>query len=136
MNVAGRRILFALSILALLMLGGWLLMPKPISTDLSQVGQGRPAVVLAYENFSPTGGEALARLNNLRGEYEGRMVFALADLGTPQGRAFANRYALHDGLAVILTADGKVHSSGVVPVDPQALRARLDGVLVSATSRS
>jgi len=29
---------------------------KPIGTDLSVIGQGKPAIVLAYENHSPTGG--------------------------------------------------------------------------------
>ena len=135
MKAAGRRTLIVLSMVGLMVLGGWLLMPKPISTDLTKVGQGRPSVVLAYENFSPTGGEALTRLNHIRSEYKGRIVFALADLGTPQGRAFANQFALHDGLAVVLTPNGEVHSSGAVPANPQALRTRLDGVLVQANSR-
>jgi hypothetical protein len=125
-----------LAVVALVFVTGWMLMPTPISTDLSQVGQGRPAVVLAYENFSPSGGEALTRINAVRGDYEDRIVFALADLGTPDGQAFANRYALHDALAVVLTADGAVHSRGAVPADPRALRARLDGVLPTAGSGS
>jgi hypothetical protein len=136
MNLAGRRTLIVLAVTAVVALGIWRLLPTPISTDLSQVGQGRPAVVLAYENFSPLGGEALTRLNAVRGEYEDRVVFALADLGTPNGQAFANRYALRDGLAVVLAADGAVHSTGAVPADPQALRARLDGALVPARPRS
>ncbi|MDX1593758.1 MAG: hypothetical protein R3298_05875 [Gammaproteobacteria bacterium] len=129
MNMARRRILIVLAVAAVVVLGGWLLMPTPISTDLSRVGQDRPSVVLAYENFSPTGGEALARLNAVRGEYEDRIVFALADLGTPQGQAFASRYVLRDGIALVLAADGTVHSRGAVPADPGALRERLDGVL-------
>ncbi|HEY5720622.1 MAG TPA: hypothetical protein VIW02_09595 [Gammaproteobacteria bacterium] len=130
MSSARSRTLIVLGVVALTVLVGWSLMPAPISTDLSQVGQGRPSVVLAYENFSPVGGAALGRINALRGEYGDRVVFALADLGTPQGQAFANRYGLHDGLAVVLATDGTVHSRGAVPAEPQALRARLDGVLV------
>jgi hypothetical protein len=136
MKLAGRRTLIVLAVTAVVALGIWRVLPTPISTDLSQVGQGRPAVVLAYENFSLLGGEALTRLNAIRGEYEDRVVFALADLGTPIGQAFANRYALQDGLAVVLAADGSVHSTGTVPTDPQALRARLDGALVPARPRS
>ena len=130
MNVGRRITLSLLALAALAVIGGWAVLPDPLSTDLSRVGQGRPAIVLAYENFSPTGGEALTRINAVRGDYDDRVVFALADLGTPQGQAFANRYGLHDALAVVLTADGAVHSRGIVPADPQALRARLDGVLV------
>ena len=134
MNVARRITLSVLALAALAVIGGWAFLPDPMSTDLSRVGQGRPSVVLAYENFSPSGGEALTRINAVRGDYEERIVFALADLGTPQGQAFANRYGLHDGLAVVLTADGQVHSRGGVPADPQALRARLDGVLRPGTA--
>lgn len=120
-----------LAVVALVVVSGWMIMPTPISTDLSQVGQGRPAMVLAYENFSPSGGEALTRINAVRGEYEDRMVFALADLGTPQGQAFANRHALRDAVAVVLTAEGVVHSKGAIPADPRRLRERLDGVLAA-----
>lgn len=130
MRIARRRTLIVLAAVALVLAGGWSFMPSPISTDLSRVAQGRPSVVLAYENFSLLGGEALARINAIRGEYEDRIVFALADLGTPQGRAFANRYALHDGLVVVLATDGAVYSTGAVPADRQALRAQLDGVLL------
>mgnify|MGYP000538382608 CR=1 FL=1 len=38
-----------------------LLAVRPMSTDLSTVGQGKPALVLVYENFSPSSGEALDR---------------------------------------------------------------------------
>ena len=131
MSKAVRRTLIVLAVAALVVVTGWSIMPTPISTDLSQVGQGRPALVLAYDNFSPSGGEALTRVNALRGEYEDRMVFALADLGAPHGQAFANRHGLRDALAVVLTADGAIHSRGVVPADPRQLRERLDGVLAS-----
>ena len=51
-----------LAVVALVVVSGWMIMPTPISTDLSQVGQGRPAMVLAYENFSPNGGEDLGHV--------------------------------------------------------------------------
>ena len=131
MRKAVRRTLGVLAVAVLVVVVGWIIMPTPISTDLSQVGQGQPALVLGYENFSPSGGEALTRINAVRAEYEDRIVFALADLGTPQGQAFAARYALRDAVAVVLTADGVVHSKGAVPADPRRLRERLDGVLAS-----
>ncbi len=50
----------AVSLIALVAIGYFALMGagKPISTDLSVIGQGKPALVLAYENYSPAGGEA------------------------------------------------------------------------------
>jgi hypothetical protein len=127
-----KRLRLTLTVLAVVVVALALVamrLPTPMGTDLSLVGQGKPAVVLAYENYSPVGGDALARLNAVRAEYEGRMVFVLADLGTSQGRAFASRYNLHDGLVAVLAADGTPLTMTGVPADPQVLRARLDGVL-------
>lgn len=91
---------------------------KPVSTNLSVIGQGHPVLVLAYENFSPTGGAALDRLREIRDEYEPRLQFVVADLGTPQGRAFANRFGLNDGQKMFIDSDGEAmviahHNGGV-----------------------
>jgi hypothetical protein len=99
---------------------------KPVSMDLSLVGQGKPALVLAYENFSPTGGAALERLRKVRGDYEERLVFVVADLGTPQGQGFANRYGLVDGQAVFLDGAGQPLRATHIPSDLAVLRSQLD----------
>ena len=106
---------------------------RPISSDLSALGQGRPALVLAYENYSPTGGEALARLDGVRADYEPRMDFRVADLGTPQGRTFAERHGLRDGLAVFLKPDGTPLRVTGIPADEQQLRRRLDAKLAAVS---
>ena len=119
------------SVVALVALGFFVttVVVKPISTDLSVIGQGKPAVVLAYENFSPTGGAALDRLRDVRPEYEPYMHFVVADLGTPQGRAFANRFGLDDGQTVFLNPDGQVLLVTRLPSDGQELRTLLDSKL-------
>lgn len=110
-----------------LVLGGG----KPISTDLSAIGQGRPALVLAHENFSPTGGDALNRLRGIRSDYDARLEFAVADLGTPEGRAFADRHRLGDGLAVFLSRDGEPLQTTSIPQDDGELRRLLDAALAT-----
>jgi hypothetical protein len=107
---------------------------RPISSDLSALGQGRPALVLAYENYSPTGGEALARLGSVRADYEPRMDFRVADLGTPHGRAFADRHGLRDGLAVFLKPAGAPPRVPGIPADEQQLRQRLDAKLADVAT--
>ncbi len=102
---------------------------KPVSMDLSSIGQGEPSLVLAYENFSPTGGAALEQLREVRDDYEDRLQFIVADLGTPQGRGFAERHRLIDGQAVLLDGQGKPVDTWMVQDDPAALRARLDNTL-------
>lgn len=103
-----------------------LVVVKPMSTDLSVVGQGRPALVLAYENFSPSGGEALDRLRQVRSDYESRLDFLVADLGSPQGRAFANRFQLLDGQAVFLKQNGQPLRVTNISADERELRNQLD----------
>jgi len=104
---------------------------KPLSTDLSDIGQGRPALVLAYENFSPSGGEALNQLRKVRSDYESRLDFVVADLGTPQGRSFASRYQLVDGQAVFMSQDGRPLLTTRISADEGELRSRLEAKLAA-----
>jgi hypothetical protein len=120
-------------LVALVVLGYLLTMGvgKPISTDLSVIGQGKPVLVLAYENFSPTGGDALNRLRQVRSDYDSRLDFVVVDLGTPQGRAFANRYQLVDGQAVFLKQDGQPLQVTSIPADERELRSHLESKLAA-----
>lgn len=107
------------------------LTPQPMSSDLTLVEDGKPSVVLAYENFSPTGGAALSRLKEIRPEFESRINFIVADLGTPEGRTFANRHGLVDGQAVLLNEAGQPFTV-VGPQTPEAmLRQALDEAISS-----
>lgn len=99
---------------------------KPLSTDLTLIGQGKPALVLAYENFAPSGIEAMERINRVRSDYETNLKFLVADMGTPQGQAFTERYELLDGMVIFLSADGQPVSISTVPVSESELRRRLD----------
>jgi len=123
----------AASLVALVALGYFLTMGigKPISTDLSVIGQGKPVLVLAYENYSPSGGDALNRLRQVRSDYDSRLDFVVVDLGTPQGSAFANRYQLTDGRAVFLKQDGQSLRVTSIPVDERELRSHLESMLAA-----
>lgn len=116
-------------LLALVLVAGFVLSrlgPRPVSTDLAGLGQGMPALVLAYENFSPTGGSALDRLGRVRADYEDHMLFRVADLGTPEGQAFARRHGLADGVAVFVNGSGEPLRVMPVPATERELREQLD----------
>jgi len=104
---------------------------KPVSTDLSIIGKGKPVLVLAYQNHSPTSIEALNSLNQVRKVYESRYEFVVADLGVPQGRAFASRSRMVEGQAIFLNQDGEPLLVTGIPADEQALRRLLDSQLVA-----
>jgi hypothetical protein len=121
------------SLVALASLGYFLTMSggKPIGSDLSVIGQGKPVLVLAYENYSPTGGDALNRLRRISSDYDSRLDFVVADLGTPDGRAFANRHQLFDGQAVLLKRNGQPLGVVSIPADEKELRSRLESKLAA-----
>ncbi|MFT6712238.1 MAG: hypothetical protein ACJATO_002627, partial [Arenicella sp.] len=104
---------------------------KPIGSDLSVIGQGKPVLVLAYENYSPTGGDALNRLRRISSDYDSQLDFVVADLGTPDGRAFANRHQLFDGQAVLLKSNGQPLGGMSIPADEKELRSRLESKLAA-----
>lgn len=105
------------------------LIGRPISTDLSRVGQGQPALVLAFENYSPAGMGAMDLLNQIRPDYEPDVEFLVADLGTPDGGAFASRFGLPNGVAVLLDGHGRPIQVYPVTDDVSELRRSLDEVL-------
>ncbi len=123
-----------LSIVAVLVVGYVFVMGngKPIGTDISVIGQGRPAIVLAYENYSPIGGDALSLLRNVRGRFDSRLDFIVADLGTPQGSDFAKRYQLTDGVAVFLKPDGQALQVTRIPSQESELGLMLEAMLAAA----
>ncbi len=123
----------AVTLVALIAVGYVLTMGagKPISSDLSIIGQGKPALVLAYTNFSPTSGDALNRLRQIRSDYDSRLDFVVADIGAPPGRAFAKRYQLAEGQAVFLKRDGRPLGVTSIPVDEQELRSLLESNLAA-----
>ena len=104
---------------------------KPIGSDLSVIGKGKPAIVLAYENYSPSGGEALNRLRAVRSDFDSQLEFVVADLGTPPGRAFAERHQLLNAQAVFLDQDGEPLQITGVPANEQELRDQLETVLAN-----
>ena len=99
---------------------------QPMSSDLSVIGQGQPSLVLAYENYSPESGAVLNQLNRIRKDYQGAMNFAVADLGTPQGQAFARQHNLSNGAAVFLSAEGNPLRVSFLTSEEQALREWLN----------
>ncbi|MFT5135186.1 MAG: hypothetical protein ACI9LY_002988 [Arenicella sp.] len=121
------------SLVALATLGYFLTMSggKPIGSDLSVIGQGKPVLVLAYENYSPTGGDALNRLRRISSDYDSRLDFVVADLGTPDGLAFANRHKLFDGQAVLLKPNGQTQGVMSIPADEKELRSGLESKLAA-----
>jgi hypothetical protein len=98
------------------------------STDLSRIGQGTPALVVARDANYLAGAQVMDLINSVRPEYEGRVEFLAAHLGHPDGQAFARRHEMQDAVVVVFGADGSPSARLVVPQTAEELRAALDVV--------
>jgi hypothetical protein len=100
----------ALIIVALLIAAGALMFSQlpqgAFPTDLSRIGQGGPALVVARDINYVAGAEVMDILSSLRPEYSDRVQFLAAHLGHPDGQAFARRYGMRDGTVVLFAGDG------------------------------
>ena len=76
------------------------------STDLSRIGQGTPALVVARDISFVAGEEVMSLLNGMRPEFADRVEFLAVNLGNPQAQGFARQHRMQDGTVVLFSGDG------------------------------
>jgi hypothetical protein len=114
----------------------WSQLPRaPYSTDLTRVGQGRPAMVLAYDIKSMGGMEVMAMMDTLRPTYGERVHFLVAPLGAPHGQAFAERFRAVNGTVVFFSGTGGAVGTLHLPASAADLQRALDGLLLQSAPR-
>ncbi len=112
----------------------WSQLPRgAYPTDLTRVGKGRPALVLAYDINSMGGMSVMGLLDVLRGEYADRVEFLVADLGVPDGRDFAQRHDAINGTVMLYSADGSHMRTIHLPLNTEILRHALEQVVSGQT---
>lgn len=94
-------------------------------SDITRIGQGRPAVVLVFENFAAPSMDAMALFDEVRGDYAGGVDFLVADSGSPRGQAFIAHHQAHVGQVLTFRADGTLVRAERLAGDEAALRERL-----------
>ena len=94
-------------------------------SDVGKVGQGRPAVVLAFENYAPASMDTMDAFGRVRRDYGDQIEFLVADLGSPRGRAFVERHNAHTGQVLTFRGDGTRVRVALLDGGEQALRERL-----------
>ena len=100
-------------------------------TDLSQIGNGRPALVLAHDSNYAGGMAVMYLMNEIRHEYANRVDFLVAHLGLADGQEFARRYGARDGVVLLFTGDGRNVSVLHQPQKVDELRGALNQALGS-----
>lgn len=84
-----------------------LLLPPSYSTDLSRIGQGKPAVVQVYDADNLVSHRLTEGFNAIRDEFEDQVEFLLADLNAPAGDAFARRHGAASGTVIFFNGEGR-----------------------------
>ena len=108
----------------------WSQLPRqPYSTDLSRIGQGQPALVLAYDIQSMGGMAVMEMMDELRGDYADRIHFLVAPLGAPNGRAFGQQFNVDNGSVVLFAPNGAAVNTVHLPPDSAELKKALDDLL-------
>lgn len=108
----------------------WSQLPRhPYPTDLSRIGQGQPALVLAYDIKSMGGMEVMAMMDDLRDQYANRVAFLVAPLGAPHGQAFGRQFGVDNGSVVLFSAQGQAVNTIHLPPNTAALQQALDDLL-------
>ena len=112
----------------------WSQLPRgAYPTDLTRVGEGRPALVLAYDIKSMGGMEVMRLLDTLRGEYTNRVEFLVADLGVPDGHNFAQRHGAANGTVMLFSGDGSHVRTIHLPLNTEMLRHALEEAVSGQT---
>ena len=112
----------------------WSQLPRgAYPTDLTRVGEDRPALVLAYDIMSMGGTEVMGLLDAVRGEYADRVEFLVADLGVPDGRNFAQRHGAANGTVMLFSRDGSHVRTIHLPPNIEVLRHALEEAVSGQT---
>lgn len=111
----------------------WSQLPRqPYSTDLGRIGQGLPALVLAYDIKSMGGMEVMKMMDDLRGDYADRIAFLVAPLGAPHGRAFGQQFNVDNGSVVLFSAQGQAIATLYLPANTAELEKALQALLTTS----
>lgn len=103
-----------------------MLLPKGFSGDTSIIGQGSNVVVLAHNKDSVQSLNLMEYMNQVRGDYAGRVEFVVADANTPQGRAFVETQQVELGSLLLFRPDGTLLRVVGNISSPAGLRSALD----------
>jgi hypothetical protein len=110
-TAASSRIIKPLVVLICLAVIGavlWQLLPKAsFSSDISQVGQGKPALVMLREVHVMGGELVMDQMQAVYPEFENDMVFLVVHTGHPDGQLFASTHNIRDGSLVLFDAQGR-----------------------------
>lgn len=118
--------LLTVGVIITLLVIAFLMLPKGFSDDLSRIGQGGNVVVLTHNKEAVQSLDLMALLDQVRGDYTGRIEFIVVDIDTDAGRAFTEQQQIGGSALLLFDPDGTRRGVLVSVRDESTLRAALD----------
>jgi hypothetical protein len=117
-----------ITLVILLVAGAFIFSQLPqdiFPTDLSRIGQGVPALVVARDISFAAGAEVMALISDIRSDYSDRVQFLAVHLGHPDGQSFAHQYGMRDGTVVLFSGEGSPLATLTAPQSTDEIRQLL-----------
>lgn len=122
---SSRILRFVVILVCLVIIGQvlWQLLPKAsFSSDLGQLGQGKPALVMLREIHVMGGERTIEYMEAIYPEFEDQMVFLLVHTGHPDGVALSETHNVSDGALVLFNSSGSAVATKGRPESTADLR--------------
>lgn len=104
----GKTSLIALLVVTLAIVGIWLNLPRePFSGDLTRIGDGTPAIVLAFENHTSPGLDGMEKLSAIRPDYAPQLHLLVADVSMPAAREVIEGHGAVNGEMMLFDRHGR-----------------------------
>lgn len=81
--------------------------PLTYSTDLSLIGQGKPAITLVYDLEDDASLKLMKSFHTIDAEFEHSVQFLVVDIRSPKGETFANNRRVPPGSILYFNGEGQ-----------------------------
>ena len=83
------------------------MLPPSYNADLSLIGKDKPAIVIVYDSGNLSSIQLVENMNPIKQQLSESVHFLLADVNSPDGRAFQRKVGVHDGTALFYSPTGE-----------------------------
>lgn len=131
-----RSTLITVAVIVVLLAFAAMQLPQGFSDDLSRIGQGKNVVVLTHNKEAVQSANLMDLMNDIRGDYEGRVEFLAVDIGTREGEAFLRGQQVGASMLLLFGPDGERRGVLADIRNEQELRRALDKAFGTSARRS
>lgn len=107
-----------------------MILPKGFDTDLSQIGDGKPALVFVYDPNLGVSNEQTPEMDKARKILGNELHFLVADIGRPASQPFMAQHQAKSTQLLLFAADGQPLGRRQALMTAEPLVALIQGSIV------